>query len=446
MTHAAVQQPGPSSVGSPPTLGRSGRDRLWMLLLFTVLVWFAIHGPYIGLTTSPDLRLIYAQSRAWLEGRNPYHHDDLVAVLHDQGVDVSASMSRDYWPAIYPPTMHPLMAPLALTPWPVARAAWVLGKLAVVAWIIALLWRSVGWSIHDRRGRWLVLLTLAFWPLHTGFGTGQLTLTSLTLGLAAADFDRRGRTLAPGLLLGVAVALKPQVAGVVWLCLLIEGRWRACLLSLLVPLLTGTLGAAVLYLNNVPWLADLTRNLADNAVGGSGDPTPVNPLRYQLLNLQWPLHEFISSRRLVSGLVFGFAIAVTLAAALAARRRPDASSSLLLLATLASLSILVVYRRMYDAVMLLPALAAILDGWRRWPRWTACLAALAISAFFTPGSVMWLILADGANLSSSIVDSWWWRGVVLPSQVWLTLLLTLLLLSRLCRPSDAISAQPDNPK
>ncbi|MCC7407672.1 MAG: DUF2029 domain-containing protein [Phycisphaeraceae bacterium] len=442
MTHAADQQQGSDSLSRRRVTGGVSGNSLRLLIFLAALVWFTIHGPYNGLLNSSDLRLIYAQSRAWLEGRNPYHHEDLFTVLINQGVDVAGAMPRDHWPAIYPPTMHPLIAPLALMPWPAARVTWILVNLAVLVGTVVLLWRWVGWSIDDPRGRWLILITLLFWPLHTGFGTGQLTLLSLMLGLAAADCDRRGRTLCASLLLGAGIALKPQVAGVLWLWLALEGRWRACLWSFLVPLLSGSLGAAVLYLNDVPWLADLRRNLADNALGGGGDPTPVNPLRFQLLNLQWPLHEFIHSRWLVNALVLAIALLVTVAATIAARRRRDHLTSMLLLATLASLSMLIVYRRMYDAVMLLPAVAVQLDAWGRWPRWVRGLSATAVFAYLTPGSVMWLAIADRAQMTASVVDTWWWRGVILPYQVWLTLLLTLLLLSRLLAPT-AVTAPTD---
>jgi hypothetical protein len=439
------------------------RAAIWLLL--AAVLWYAWRGPVAAWSGFSDFALVYGQARVWAQGGDPYDHPTLLAAMAAAGVDAPASFDRERWPAIYPPTMHPLMAPLALLPWVVAKAIWLVLNVAATLLVIALSVRLAG-----LRGTAAVLFAagaLAFAPLLSGIAKGQLALVSLVLALDAWSMARqregasgRGGWLA-GVLLGLGMALKPQIAGVVWLALVWRGRWRAALTGAAVAAGVGAVGAGWLWFNDVAWLEGLRANLADNAVGGSGDPTSANPLRFQLINLHYLLAVLLGDDRAVidwgvritAGLLAGAALVLSWLAArrrrgaqgleaqgrgaqgLEARDRDVQDADLLLLGVLAAVSLLAVYHRAYDAVLLYPAAA-----WSVREAWIGCrcargrlgvLSVWVLAVFLLPGAALPHLLAERGLVPAALADSWFWQAVVLPHQVWALLAAAVLWLGAL---------------
>lgn len=270
-------------------------------------------------------------------------------------------------------------------------------------------------------------------------------------GRGVAGRDLRGDWTA-GLLLGLGLALKPQIAGVIWLLLAWRGRWRCALTGAMVAACLGAIGTAWLWFNDVAWLAALRANLADNAVGGSGDPTAANPLRFQLINLHHLLAVLIGDDRAAIDWGVRIAAAMFVLPALAlARRRGDRDArdgDLLLLGVLGAVSLLAVYHRPYDAVLLLPAAAwSVREGWLacRCARGRLALLSLpALAVFLLPGAALPHRLAESGLVPAAIARTWFWQAVVMPHQVWALLLLALLWLAALVfQSSSAASDQTD---
>jgi hypothetical protein len=273
---------------------------------------------------------------------------------------------------------------------------------------------------------------LALSPLHTHFAAGQLTLMSLALGLLGWWGAERGRSWGGGIAMGLGLVLKPQIGLVVLVFSAYRRQWRTALLATVVAAAALGVGAIRLQMQGMPWLSDLRANLHDNAHGGSGDPTRENPLRFQLLNLHYPLHNFSENRRAVSAAAFlvpAAASAAGLILALRAGRRHD----LLLLGLWFTASLLVAYHRAYDAVVLVVSLAWLVSyGWRV-SRAGTVVAAAALLAFLTPGPAMLNALAERGLGWESLIRSAAWQHVILPHQVWALLVVLIAHLWLLAR-------------
>ena len=116
----------------------------------------------------------------------------------------------------YPPTGFPIASLFSLLPYPVALGAWLVGSGALFLWAMRPYWPNNGWPL------WLALLTPAalvnIWAGHFGFFFGALFLLSFRW------LDAR-----PGLagaIIGL-FAIKPQLAVLIPLVLLLRGNWRA---------------------------------------------------------------------------------------------------------------------------------------------------------------------------------------------------------------------------
>lgn len=121
---------------------------------------------------------------------------------------------------ISPPPYAWLVLPLLPLGPEVITYVWLLLLLAALAaaWWIAAPGRGV------TRGLWL-LGALAWYPLLYSVGLVQPDLLLLLIVAAAWALSRSGRPYAAGAVLGLA-AIKPQLALVVPLILLMAGRWR----------------------------------------------------------------------------------------------------------------------------------------------------------------------------------------------------------------------------
>jgi hypothetical protein len=152
-------------------------------------------------------------------------------------------------PFIYPPSALPILAPFGAAPFWVAYPLWIALSGALFLWAS----RRVGapW--------WLVLFPVITWVALCGQVTFLLAALAI-LGLAAPV---RSPILA-GVLLGIAVALKPQLLVFAPIALVAEGRWRTLWASGAAGLAIAALSAVVWGLDRWPeWFSALGRFTAE---------------------------------------------------------------------------------------------------------------------------------------------------------------------------------------
>jgi hypothetical protein len=116
-------------------------------------------------------------------------------------------------PFIYPPSALLVFAPLAVLPERLAYALWTLAGGGFFLWA----GRRLG-------APWWLLTFPAVWLVAY---SGQVTFLVAALVLTALTLPKR--PLVAGVLLGLAAAIKPQMAIFLPLALLAEGRWRVML-------------------------------------------------------------------------------------------------------------------------------------------------------------------------------------------------------------------------
>jgi hypothetical protein len=64
--------------------------------------------------------------------------------------------------------------------------------------------------------------------------------------------------------------------------------------------------------------------------------------------------------------------------------------------------------------------------------------------FLTPGGVLVNLFAERANLSGAIVNSWWWRSLIVGHQVWALLALAVFLSWAMMRDGIQCRSEPAN--
>jgi hypothetical protein len=291
----------------------------------------------------------------------------------------------------------------------------------------------------------MVVGLLALAPLHTSFFVGQLSLICTVGVLLAIVSLRMGRDLLAGLLLGVAMALKPQMAGLFLLYPMARLRWRCVVMACAAAAVVAVAAVVPMEIREIPWLATLRENLElfGRGEGGAG---ALNIFRHQLINLQYPLSSLLAHEAVVHAVTWVIGGGLVVMAYRVGRRTHSIDGELIALSLLAVASLLVVYHRFYDAVLLvLPGILLIRqwsEGARAAVYWVM---AAALAVFLVPGAVMLQQLAARGWIPAALAESFFWRMVILPHQVWALCVLGVCLVISWLRASPAESAASTNP-
>lgn len=165
----------------------------------------------------PDFYVYYlaaqlGRSRGWAAMYDPW-------VFHPA---VTTVVGR-YLPYLNPPLLAWLVSPLTWLPYRIAAWLWttVLAGSLAAAWFIAAPGRQPRRIIH-------LLAAAAVLPVFTSFLFGEVSLVIVAAVAASWWLVDRGRPWAAGMGLA-ALSLKPQIAFLVPIALLVAGHWRVFL-------------------------------------------------------------------------------------------------------------------------------------------------------------------------------------------------------------------------
>ena len=222
---------------------------------------------YIGDNFHNDFTFYYAAARLGLTHGWSHLYD--LRLQQEQldaiGSHITVAQLARY---VSPPPLAWLVTPLTLLPYQVAY--WMWGALLVAALVLA--WHLA--APGAGRARVIFLVAAIGWlPIIYGLQLGQPALF-VAAGVAACyALLQRGRDVEAGAVLGVLV-LKPQLALLVPVVLLVSGRWRAFASSILVLGAITSLSLVALgpsgitdYVDRLNFATTVVENQAQTIVG-----------------------------------------------------------------------------------------------------------------------------------------------------------------------------------
>ncbi|MGO9207798.1 MAG: glycosyltransferase family 87 protein [Candidatus Limnocylindrales bacterium] len=423
-----------------PARGRALAILKWAALIL-VVAYFLWRGVWRGATDSGDLAVGFSAARAWLLGHDPYdavvlNHDLLLAGATNLAHYGLLESSRN----VYFPTTLPVFVPLALASWPEATVLAAAINVGASLFIALGVSNLLGWRLTSSKALALTAFLLAWAPEIDTIASGQTGIAATAAVVAAMLLERSGRRAASGVAYGLATAIKVQVGLPFLAYLLWRRRWAPALASGL--LLGGLTVLSIVRMQaaETPWLSGWLANLSwESRPGGVNDPSPQNPLRYVLINLQYPLSSLIANGALVELMTLS-AVGVAALAFVWLRRSRDPHPDLLALAIVAVLGLLVSYHRYYDGVLL-----AIPITWAcsaiGTPRWREGVVVLALGAdFILPVPSLLHVVQQRQILPPWLTGGVFWNAVVLPQFVWALVLMAIVLLIAAARDRQNMSA------
>jgi hypothetical protein len=376
-------------------LSRARIDSLVYFLLgaaaFLALGWLSPPDPSLDLS---DFKAVYYASRAQVLGQDPYIPANLFHLYRYDPAVTSAAQAGARDVVIYCvnlPTTLLLFAPFALLSSPAAHLIWPIVTAALFLLAAYLVWDvAVDWAPRVTGLLLLIVLSGSQLLLQTGNAAGVV----VSLATIAAWCFLRDRYIAAGVLcLGLALALKPQDAGLVWLFFVLTPRFRLRALQALGVVAALAVPAALWTWHVSPhWIDELHRNVQSTFAPGQLndaanvmiDPVVRGPM---IISLQTITSLYWSNAAVYNAIAYLVLAPVLLFWITAVLKRRFADLDVWIgLAAAVPITMLLGYHRQYDSRLLLVAVPACAllsragDRAGRLAVWFTFAAALASSS------------------------------------------------------------------
>ncbi len=337
-----------------------------------------------------------------------------------------------------------LVSPFTLLPWGWANFIWLslgLAGIPVTLFLLLRLRNPAGWDPltlnlrnWDLRTAAFATLFLSFNPLHQAYHLGNSALLVVPLCLGAISLAEAEHDRSAGLMLGMAAALKPQVA--FWILVYYLFRRRAkVLVGAVIPVavLAAIFFTRAVALSTV--IASYRANLRFWFAPGRPDGFTEGARPYHVNMMQvvlYPIVHSVSAANLVAHALFVCGLVVWIVILWRAKFNAPVS---LAISSLLGLSFLSTYHSVSDVTFLTLALcwAVPVEGrpWTGSRIWTCALFLIMT----LPGHSA--LMRFSPHLGA-INPQWWWHLFVERYFVWLLLLLNVVLLASLRSSAEEI--------
>lgn len=326
---------------------------------------FLIIGVRSAVNNSNDLAPPYGGAACLVQGCNPYEPSQWIGeYLHRDGPPTRVPpWNREI--SVYPPSTLLVISPLIAFTFPVASIIWAI--LNGIIFIIAI-WMITGTC--SEKNRWLATALGSIFLLTSGalLGTGNPAFFSIPLlVIGCVLLLQEKHCLLASMLWMLGLAVKPQIGGLVVLYFLICGSKRRyasiaiggsiCILMIA----SGTLWARPQSHN---WINQLRETQAVSASPGQcNDPRPGNKSAIGDVHIQTVTSIFLSSSKAFNGAAYGIVLGLVLLALVGViKANLWSSNNILVLAFIATISLLPIYHRHYDnrvLILTIPAVVAL---------------------------------------------------------------------------------------
>jgi hypothetical protein len=349
-----------------------------------------------------DFRAMYCSTRCLLQHGDPYSETAVLQVARAESRvlpwdSVGDLGDRHIMQYVYLPSAFPVNAAFAMLPWGPASILWLTLSVGGLIFAAFLVWTVGAQSASDVSG---ILVGIFLGNAELLTVTGNAAGLAISLCAIGVWCIFRERFVWAGMVcLAVSLAVKPQDAGLVWLYFALAGgvyRKRA-LQTLLVALVPCGVGVLWVWRVAPHWMREWHSVFQTlSAHGGTFDPGPASTGAHgigMMLGLQTAFSLFRDDPRIYNLasylicapllLLWGFATV---------RFRPTPKRTWLALAAIAPLSMLILYHRQIDAMLLLLTVPACAQLWAEGKLMGRMALLVTMAGFVVAGFIPWVLL------------------------------------------------------
>lgn len=349
-----------------------------LLLFWFGSVLFVVMG-VVGVRTSPismvDLRGYYYGAQCLLQHSDPYKQSELLRVYQAQGGDSPsdpAGLRQSVTTYVNVPSAFLLTVPIALLPWGPACLFW-----EVLTGVSFLLAAYLMWSVAAEYAPAVSGAMMCFFLFNSAlllvFGNAAGIALSLCV-IGAWCFIKERFTSAGILCLALSLAVKPHIAGPVWLFFLLAGgpcRKRALQTLAVTAILSLPTFLWVSYVGP-HWIPEMQANLQTMTLthGILNDPGPAavdaRSPGSNVVDMRSAISLFRDDPRIYTPASYLLCAPLLILWAIAAlRKRYSQESAWLALTAISAVCILPIYHRMHDTRILLLVFPAFAILWTK---------------------------------------------------------------------------------
>jgi hypothetical protein len=409
--------------------GNNLRIVLW-IFIFLAGAEFVIRGPVRYLQDPSewnDFSQNYTASKLWLRGKSPADPTNFVALWKEQTrVRLGTNDIRTH---LAPPLGGlVVMAPVAVFPWKIAKVVWLLILLtsfAATVWVFA---RTLAGRPNEISTMSLVAACLALAPFHTGIANGNTSILVIGLCALAIGLAMQRQDATAGLLFGFACSIKPQLGAFLVLYYLVRRRWRLFTVAVGCTAVLNLIAAVYMQLRGAAWIQDYLNNARGFVTSNNIDSfASDNPGRFSLINLQVPFFSLTQSTSAANTCALVIT-AVLLCGWLVCVLKQKTDRELLSLGAIATIALLPIYHRFYDAGLLVIPLSWCIGEITGQSRTIARSALAFMLPFLFPLAALLQRLALHDRIPRRLANSRLWLSFAMPHETWALVFLSLLLL------------------
>jgi hypothetical protein len=412
---------------------RDWRNILIWIFLLACGTEFWIRGPYrlLHATGWNDFLSPYIQAKAWASGKDPYSAQILVSLWPPENsrplwVDTDAAQGtlekRRGMPTPYPLCSLVVLAPFTFLNWPWAMRLWTCVSIAAVFGSALTLISICHASLSESRSQLFLAAVFALAPLHTGLATANPAILAASVGIFAVAAAQSRRPNFAGFLLAAALCLKPTIAAGLLLYYVVRRELNVVVISSGVAIAVELVGIWRCAQVGVPWFSSYLENAHKIFAPGSlADFTPADPVRFNMLNGQVLFYSLVQNAELAN--LLSWLLFFLLAACWIRLAHRSGISDILKISAISIVTLIPIYHRSYDALLLLWPLAWSVFVARQTRLRAATL--FMVAPFLVPGPAL---LATIGRMRPEVSSEWWWTTLVLSHEAWAVVLLSIFLL------------------
>jgi hypothetical protein len=396
--------------------------RLILILFLVVLsIEFIIRGPLRAIDNSYDYTGPYTSAKAWINGQNPYDVSANLKAIQQDDPSVN-TITR----TAYPPSAFPVISPFTFFDWNTSKLIWMTVSLSLIFISIKLLMDYSNLSINDTNGLLFLLLTIGYAPLHTGVSLGQPAVPAIALAIISLCIMNSGYRYLIPVLLGISIALKPQIGLPFLVFIFIKRQWITAFLTIAVFGSLFFVGSYQLDRVVDDWFGEWVHVI--NTMKGR-DIGIDSSDRYGRLQLHVLLYTFINDTKTVSIMTF---LILTVPGLVWLHyvnknhsstewKQPD-NINLIAITPLVIISLLVVYHRPYDAILLYIPIAWVLSQLKRHDGYYWILI-ISFCIFLVPGATILSVINEKGYIPEVLNTSFLWHFIIMPHPTWILIII-----------------------
>ena len=334
----------------------ANKSKILHILILFILVIATLNNFYDLLSDNyppkmNDFKPLYVAIRVFLKGGNPYEDKTIKKewqiIKEEEKLVDNREPGLPSYPFVHPPATLIILSPFGITNWQIAKHIYFLFSLIITICSLILI-AKMGYILDSRKELWLLILSFfSFKACILGLLFGQFFYYSFFFCIMAVNFEIKQKSFLSGIFMALGL-LKPTIGFPFILYLLVKKRYDIFIYSILIFIVLNLAVIVIL----PPSIYDSYIDITNQSLtpGGNNDYSLQNKRFFDLTSIHTFIFFITKSRTAVS--IISIVLSLFILIHILLKRDIYLKDSAYALIILVLLSLLFIYHRIYDSLIL----------------------------------------------------------------------------------------------